>query len=127
MPATPAWGTAAACPRTIRALAAYGTVDELNALLGLLLAQIQADVAIAELIRGVQNDLFDVGADLCLPIRDDDKALRVRGTKRTAGENDRSLQCAFAAAQELHPSRRHRSGGVVPSGPLFVGGPSETW
>lgn len=47
---------------------AYGTVDELNAQVGVVLA------ASAELperernwLRRIQNDLFDVGADLCLP------------------------------------------------------------
>ena len=45
---------------------AYGAVDELNAVLGLLLAQ-GPDVPEADLLRGIQNDLFDVGADLCVP------------------------------------------------------------
>jgi len=45
---------------------AYGSVDELNATLGLLLAS-QPDAAEADLLRGIQNDLFDVGADLCRP------------------------------------------------------------
>jgi cob(I)alamin adenosyltransferase len=47
-------------------VAAYGTVDELNAVLGLLLAQVPT-VAEGDLIRSIQNDLFDVGADLCVP------------------------------------------------------------
>ncbi|MFN4259244.1 MAG: cob(I)yrinic acid a,c-diamide adenosyltransferase [Gemmataceae bacterium] len=47
-------------------VAAYGSVDELNAVLGLLLAQ-HPDVPEADLLRDVQNDLFDVGADLCVP------------------------------------------------------------
>ena len=47
-------------------VAAFGTVDELNALLGLALASGIDDDA-AELLRSIQNDLFDVGADLCVP------------------------------------------------------------
>ena len=47
-------------------VAAYGTVDELNATIGLLLASVP-DVAEGDLLRGIQNDLFDVGADLCRP------------------------------------------------------------
>ena len=43
---------------------AYGTVDELNSVVGL--AQLQAGAMGAELSR-IQNDLFDVGADLCRP------------------------------------------------------------
>jgi cob(I)alamin adenosyltransferase len=45
---------------------AYGRVDELNAVLGLVLAH-DPQMAEAELLRGIQNDLFDVGADLCVP------------------------------------------------------------
>ena len=45
---------------------AYGSVDELNALLGLLVSS-HPDAPETELLRGVQNDLFDLGADLCLP------------------------------------------------------------
>lgn len=46
---------------------AVGTVDELNATLGLVLANC-ADYPEAALLLRVQNDLFDVGADLCVPI-----------------------------------------------------------
>src|SRR5438045_9755768 len=46
---------------------AYGDVDELNAVLGLLLTTNPPE---AELLRGIQNDLFDVGADLCVPEAD---------------------------------------------------------
>jgi cob(I)alamin adenosyltransferase len=45
---------------------AYGSVDELNAILGLLRANVP-DADEAELLRSIQNDLFDVGADLCVP------------------------------------------------------------
>jgi cob(I)alamin adenosyltransferase len=53
-------------PKDHPRVAAYGTVDELNAVLGLLVSQFP-QAAEVELIRGIQNDLFDVGADLCLP------------------------------------------------------------
>lgn len=47
---------------------AYGEVDELNAALGAAVtAGPGADVALR--LRAVQNDLFDVGADLCVPQR----------------------------------------------------------
>ena len=45
---------------------AYGEVDELNAVLGLLVA-LHPDLEEQALIRSIQNDLFDVGADLCTP------------------------------------------------------------
>ncbi len=49
-------------------VAAYGSVDELNSVLGLLLAESAFGPAEnVELMRIIQKDLFDVGADLCLP------------------------------------------------------------
>lgn len=47
-------------------VAAYGSVDELNAHLGV--ARLHAaDTPGAPLLERIQNDLFDVGADLCVP------------------------------------------------------------
>jgi cob(I)alamin adenosyltransferase len=53
-------------PKDKPRVAAYGAVDELNALLGLMLAHAPAGEHVA-LVRDFQNDLFDVGADLCVP------------------------------------------------------------
>lgn len=48
-------------------LAAYGTVDELNASLGVVLAgEVPAEVR--PVLERVQNELFDVGADLSVPL-----------------------------------------------------------
>jgi len=47
-------------------VSAYGTVDELNAALGV--ARLHADGgAMGDWLERIQNDLFDVGADLCVP------------------------------------------------------------
>ena len=57
---------------------AYGTVDELNSVLGLLLTLGPPE---ADLLTLIQNDLFDVGADLCVPPAEDEqpgKRLRVK-------------------------------------------------
>jgi cob(I)alamin adenosyltransferase len=48
-------------------IAAFGTVDELNAVLGLVLAGACPDGIRALLVR-VQNELFDLGADLSVPL-----------------------------------------------------------
>jgi cob(I)alamin adenosyltransferase len=69
-------------PRVI----AYGSVDELNALLGVLVGQV-ADQTMIDWIRGIQNDLFDVGADLCLPEKDSETALRVQAVQATRLEH----------------------------------------
>jgi cob(I)alamin adenosyltransferase len=52
-------------------LAAYADVDEANSVLGVALALGSPDRELAALLRSVQNDLFDVGADLCTPITPD--------------------------------------------------------
>jgi cob(I)alamin adenosyltransferase len=46
-------------------VAAYGTVDEANAVIGLL--RLHADGEADAMLARIQNDLFDVGADLCVP------------------------------------------------------------
>jgi cob(I)alamin adenosyltransferase len=46
---------------------AYGTVDELNAQLGLTLAAADLNEQYAGWLRRIQNDLFDVGADIAVP------------------------------------------------------------
>ncbi|HJU18614.1 MAG TPA: cob(I)yrinic acid a,c-diamide adenosyltransferase [Stellaceae bacterium] len=46
-------------------VAAYGTVDEANAAIGLV--RLYADAAADEILARIQNDLFDLGADLCTP------------------------------------------------------------
>jgi cob(I)alamin adenosyltransferase len=63
-------------PKTDPRIEAYGTVDELNAHLGVLLVTPGAD-AYAGWLRRIQNDLFDVGADISVPLADDRRRLRV--------------------------------------------------
>lgn len=49
-------------------LHAYADVDEANAHLGLAIAIGELDEDVVTLLTHVQNDLFDVGADLCTPV-----------------------------------------------------------
>ncbi|RFU19747.1 cob(I)yrinic acid a,c-diamide adenosyltransferase [Geodermatophilus marinus] len=49
-------------------LVAYADVDEANSVLGLALALGSPTDELVGLLRSVQNDLFDVGADLCTPV-----------------------------------------------------------
>jgi len=46
---------------------AYGSVDEANATIGLVLAETDLPAAIERCLVEVQHDLFDLGAELCLP------------------------------------------------------------
>src|SRR5216684_805842 len=61
-----ALGDGSRVPKDHVRVTAYGSVDELNAVIGLLLASVPAAPE-GELLRSIQNDLFDVGADLCVP------------------------------------------------------------
>jgi cob(I)alamin adenosyltransferase len=49
-------------------LRAYADVDELNSQLGWALATASVEDDVARVLTTVQNDLFDVGADLCTPV-----------------------------------------------------------
>jgi len=63
--------------------AAFGEVDEVNSVIGL--ARLHAEASFDEMLARVQNDLFDLGADLATPEMDDEKmALRI-----TAAQTDR--------------------------------------
>jgi cob(I)alamin adenosyltransferase len=57
---------------------AYGDVDEANCALGMALALGSLPQPLITVLRQVQNDLFDVGADLCTPITTDPKYLPLR-------------------------------------------------
>jgi cob(I)alamin adenosyltransferase len=59
-------------------VAAYGAVDELNSQVGLALAAPDLPTGLRETLERVQNDLFDVGADLSTPYTEGDVRLRVR-------------------------------------------------
>jgi cob(I)alamin adenosyltransferase len=74
-------GNGTRAPKDHPRVIAYGTVDELNAALGLLRSQFAPEHPHNQLLRDIQNDLFDVGADLCKPPAPDEKpdqVLRVR-------------------------------------------------
>ena len=51
-------------------LEAYATVDETNSSIGVALAMSQMSDDVRKLLVRIQNDLFDVGADLCTPVID---------------------------------------------------------
>src|ERR1700729_3423682 len=48
-------------------VAAYGTLDEANAAIGIARLHTAGDAALDAALSRIQNDLFDVGADLCTP------------------------------------------------------------
>ena len=64
-------------PKTHARIEAYGTVDELNAQIGLTLTVPDLPARYADWLRHVQNDLFDVGADIAAPLDAERERLRV--------------------------------------------------
>jgi len=73
---TTSLGSGKRVPKHDPRVAAYGTVDEANAAIGV--ARLHAEGEIGEMLARIQNDLFDLGADLCRPeIEENDKALRI--------------------------------------------------
>ena len=46
---------------------AYGTVDETNSVIGMVLAVAQLPEKIGAVLTGIQHDLFDLGGELCIP------------------------------------------------------------
>ncbi len=66
-------GDGSRVPKHALRVAAYGTVDEANAILGIArlhTGTVGADAALADadaMLGHIQNDLFDLGADLCTP------------------------------------------------------------
>lgn len=114
-------GNGARVPKHALRVEAYGTVDEANAAIGLARLATAGDAATDALLARIQNDLFDLGADLCTPAAPDEepgKALRVTPAQvaRLEGEID-TLNAALAplnsfilpggspAAAHLHMAR----------------------
>jgi len=69
-----------------RRIAAYGTVDELNATLGVVLAG-ECPAEIRDVLARLQNELFDLGADLSVPLEHEGR-LRTTQEQVDGLEND---------------------------------------
>jgi cob(I)alamin adenosyltransferase len=68
-------------PKTDPRLAAYADTDETNAAIGVALALGALTDGVSAVLRSVQNDLFDVGADLATPVVPDPKHPPLRVTQ----------------------------------------------
>jgi cob(I)alamin adenosyltransferase len=94
---------------------AYGTVDELNSVIGVALLQPGMAPQFAEWLRRVQNDLLDVGADLSVPppAADSPKGTDPRGRLRVRPEYTDWLERACDEVNaKLEPLRSF----VIPGG-----------
>jgi len=86
---TTALGDMSRVRKTDARVGAYADCDETNAVLGVAIALGSLDAPVAAILRTIQNDLFDVGADLCTPVRPDPPypPLRVEASYVTRLEN----------------------------------------
>ncbi len=73
-----ALGDGTRLPKHSLRIQAFGTVDETNAVIGL--ARLHTEGAVDAMLARIQNDLFDLGADLCVP----ETAKRAEGRLRIA-------------------------------------------
>jgi cob(I)alamin adenosyltransferase len=92
-------GDGARVPKHALRVAAYGTVDEANAAIGI--ARLHADAAADDMLGRIQNDLFDLGADLCTP----EDGRRAAGALRIAAAQverlEREIDAMNAALRPL--------------------------
>jgi cob(I)alamin adenosyltransferase len=60
-------GSGKRVPKYDTRVASYGTVDETNSVIGVARLNVDSSSDIDDMLARVQNDLFDLGADLCTP------------------------------------------------------------
>jgi cob(I)alamin adenosyltransferase len=92
---------------------AYGTVDELNATIGLALLAEGMPPRFAEWLGRVQNDLLDVGADLSVPPPEEVSAEEARARLRVGPEYTSWIEQACDGVNETLPPLRSF---VIPGG-----------
>jgi cob(I)alamin adenosyltransferase len=90
-------------PKFVLRVSAYGTTDELNSAIGLarLHAEGEEDIALAR----IQNDLFDLGADLCTPDIENDGEAEYPRLRMVAAQTDRLEAEIDAMNAHLKPLR----------------------
>jgi cob(I)alamin adenosyltransferase len=92
-------------------LIAYADVDEANAAIGVAVATPGLDHELIDLLTRIQNDLFDVGADLCTPVVKDTEFPQLRIEQ---GYVDRLEKSCDQYNEQLDPLRSF----VLPGGTL---------
>ena len=100
-------------------VAAYGTVDETNATVGL--ARLHASGAADEALARIQNDLFDLGADLCRPDMEKDASAEYPPLRVNDAQVDRLEAEIDAMNADLTPLRSFiLPGGAALAEPLHL-------
>jgi cob(I)alamin adenosyltransferase len=85
-------------------VSAYGTVDETNAVIGVAVVALgDSEPVVSEMLGRIQNDLFDLGADLCVPDRGE--KLEYEPLRATSEQVDRLESDIDTLNGELEPLR----------------------
>ena len=114
---TTALGAGARVSKASRRVACYGTVDETNAAIGVVLAS-GADDRLGAMLRRIQNELFHLGSDLCVPETDKAKVAGPRIEERHVKALERDIDLL---QKELPPlSNFVLPGGTVSAARLHV-------
>jgi cob(I)alamin adenosyltransferase len=95
-----ALGTGERVPKHSARIAAYGTVDETNAAIGVARLHLADAPELDRMLGLIQNDLFDLGADLAVPQRDG-KAERLRMLASQVERLERDIDTLNAELQPL--------------------------
>ena len=85
-------------------IAAYGTVDELNSSIGVALAA-GLTPALAERLRGIQNELFHLGSDLCILEQDKARLSVPRIEERHVAALEKTMDALTDQLPPLHVAR----------------------
>lgn len=99
-----ALGDGARVPKYAGRVDAYGTVDELNAFVGVARLEVEDD-DMDEALARIQNDLFDLGADLCRPDMEKDAEAEYPPLRMLPGQVERLEIEIDAMNGELEPLR----------------------
>ena len=91
-------GDGARVPKDSERVEAFGTVDEANAVIGVLRLHVADDAEADAMLARIQNDLFDVGADLCVP---GEAGERLRVTAAPAARLDAEIAAMNATLPKL--------------------------
>ena len=103
-----ALGSGVRVPKYAARIEAFGTVDETNAAIGV--ARLATEGELDAMLARIQNDLFDLGADLCVP--EDESERAQKALRITQSQVDRLEREIDAMNEKLQPLRSF----VLPGG-----------
>jgi cob(I)alamin adenosyltransferase len=93
-------GDGARVSKDVLRVEAFGTVDEANAAIGV--ARLSAKGKLDAMLARIQNDLFDLGADLCVPENPDNHRSRLRVAEAQVERLEREIDVMNAKLKPLN-------------------------